>query len=190
MVHQANNPLNVLGFFSSVIIFVFWSLIFVVGFVFVILLARSKNEVLSKYIMSFFLVFTIALPIWYALPVNSPNNYYLSKDLNTRTYIAENSVLKFENSMYQEQKSLPPITTLPSMHVAWALLALYYLAKWSRKTLYFSIPWAAILIFSTVYLAQHYFVDVIMAILITIISIWLADYFYKTFNRKYQPELV
>jgi len=138
----------------------------------------------------------IALPLWYFFPANSPQNTYLNNVYNkqidssikelTDNYQPNKYLLSFHKEIGVEQGEIAPVTTMPSMHVAWTIVIIYYLFKFKRKTIYFTLPWAFFSILGTVYLAQHYFIDILVALLVALLAICLANCLVKIEKRYYQ----
>ena len=186
--HSSFNPLRGLfSFLSSAMILSFSSLGFVMVFTGLFFYFISKKKrIFRAYIISFAIVMLLSFPFWYFFPVNSPNNAYLAGSNLPAYYQPEKKVVQFEEAFRKEQEKDPPISTFPSMHVAWALIAVYYLAKFSKKTLFLSLPWAVLLIASTVYLAQHYLVDAFLSMFLVAATIPLANFLSKK-GDYYKP---
>ncbi len=170
--HIQENPLKkIFNFFEKFIIFSFDSLpiiMIAIGLFFYFL----KNKLFFKrYFVSICLALTISMPFWYFFPVNSPNNSYLATHKLPASYRPTKSVILFEKRIRDKQKESPPISTIPSMHVIWAILVVYYLLRFNKKSAFISIPWLIFLMISTVYLAQHYLFDVMLSILLSLLII-------------------
>ena len=71
-----------------------------------------------------------------------------------------------------------PTAAFPSSHVGVTIVMLLFLNQYFKKLLIYIIPFAIVLLFSTVYIKAHYAVDVFAGI----ISGWLI---YKTLNSIY-----
>jgi membrane-associated phospholipid phosphatase len=69
--------------------------------------------------------------------------------------------------------------TFPSMHFGILLIINYFAFKWSKKYLCFTLPLAAGLGLATLYLRQHYLVDLLGSFGIAYLSIQLALYVNK-----------
>jgi len=174
--HSQNNFLApLLRILAPAIIWCFQSLSLVMGVsMFVFYIVFSKED-FYKYIFAIFISCMIALPFWYFFPINSPNNYYLSTNPEIADYNPPKSVLELQRQIYNEQKENPPVSTFPSMHTTWAIFIVYYLYRNYKKTIWLTAPWLLLLILGTTYLAQHYFVDILLAIPLSAISIIIAN---------------
>ncbi len=183
-----HNPNNfyypILKFLTPAIIWCFQSLSLMMGITLFLFYLIFNKEDYYKYIFSMFIGSLIALPFWYLFPINSPNNFYLSQNPKISNYHPIKEVVDLQEQIHQDQKNNPPISTFPSMHTVWAICMVYYLGRNYKKTLFFSIPWLILLIIGTTYLAQHYFLDVLLAIPIAILSIISANIIQNSFNKK------
>ena len=183
--HSQNNffaPL--LRMIAPAIIWCFQSLSLMMGisiFVFYIIFSR---EDFYKYIFAIFISSMIALLFCYFFPINSPNNYYLSTNPEIADYNPPESVLELQKQIHNEQKENTPVSTFPSMHTTWAIFIVYYLYRNYKKTIWLTGPWLLLLILGTTYLAQHYFVDILLAIPLSVISIMIAGNIEDTIKEK------
>ena len=168
----------------------------IMGISWIIFYLAGQRKFFSQSIMAMSLVVMIALPLWYFFPANSPQNTYLNNVYNkqidssikelTDNYQPNKYLLSFHKEIGVEQGEIAPVTTMPSMHVAWTIVIIYYLFKFKRKTIYFTLPWAFFSILGTVYLAQHYFIDILVALLVALLAICLANCLVKIEKRYYQ----
>ena len=92
-------------------------------------------------------------------------------------------IINFGESIYP--KNIPNPETVaqrdafPSNHTIIILLITYLSAKFKSNSFYFYLPFAAVMIFSTVYMRYHYVVDLIGGFLIALISVVIANIVYK-----------
>jgi membrane-associated phospholipid phosphatase len=128
-------------------------------------------------VVSFFTAYAFGMFFWYYVPVNSPNNYFLSQDPQIEGYQPNDRVLDFEKAMRESQKEVTPISTFPSAHVMWGMQLVYFWARYNKKTLFIFAPWFLLMTLGTVFLAQHYAVDVLLAFPLGILSIWIGRSF-------------
>jgi len=112
----------------------------------------------------------------YDLPIEGPMQPYLEN------YDPQEEITVFLEGVRVRKASLGslPTTTMPSAHMAWAVLLVYYSYRAFRWLVFLSIPFVILSSIGTVLLAQHYFVDVPVGIAVAIFSIW----FVKHFNRS------
>ncbi len=168
--HTASNPLKPLfDFLAPLIIICFQGLSLLIGATLVFFAPNKK--IYPAFVISFFMTMGIGLFFWWVVPANSPNNYYLSADHSIPGYVPDRPVLVFEEDVREHQKKIPPISTFPSSHVNWGMQIVYFWAVYNRKTLFISVPWFLLMALGTVYLAQHYAVDVLLGIPLGVVSI-------------------
>jgi len=68
----------------------------------------------------------------------------------------------------------------PSGHTQMTIITMIYAVKFKSNTRWFLIPVGILLIFSTVYLRYHYFVDLLGGVLFMILTIVSGKYIYKS----------
>jgi len=175
---------------------------FMMGLIWVILYLSKNKELFYKYVIAMTLAVMIGLPIWMSYPANSPrhlNNIYNpqriirdynSVDIAVKEIVTNNKfdyrILNFQEDIGIGRDDVIPISTIPSMHVVWALLILYYLYKISKRTIFFTLPWNFFSTVGAVYLGQHYFMDVVIAFPVAIIAIYFANVLVKMEKKYYQ----
>lgn len=174
--------------YSYGLISVFMSLAFIIFF-----LAKNRKFI-TIYIISISLAVIISLPLWYILPSTSPHNIFVKKiytqnaqeNIKESTYNYQLTVLVFDftQMIKKQQEGSPPISTIPSMHVVWSIIIAYLTFKLNKKLSLIFIPWAIFSTIGTVYLAQHYFIDIIMSIPIAVISLGISKKLAR-FEKKY-----
>lgn len=179
-------PANPLRYLSPLFIYSFLGLSTMMGLAWLIFYFSGSRHLFSGYIIAMSLVTMLALPFWYFWPANSPQNRYLNnvyeKPINPSLekeidqYDPSIFVSNFLNWAGVESGGVAPISTMPSMHVAWSLIIVYYFFRFNKRTIYFILPWALFSIFGTVYLAQHYFIDILAALPLTILAILIAEW--------------
>lgn len=185
---------NLFRKFDGIILYCFGLISVFISLAFIIFYLAKNRKFLSMYIISISLAVLISLPIWYLLPSNSPQNAFiknvygkeLKEDIKESVvgYRPTNVVSEFQDKINNQQKTTPPISTMPSMHVAWAIIIAYLTFKLNKKLSLIFIPWAIFSTIGTVYLAQHYFIDIIVSIPIAVISLEIAKKLVR-FEKKY-----
>lgn len=178
--HTADNPFKLLfDFLSPLTICCFQGLSLLIGATMAFFM--NKRKIYPALVISFFMTTAVGLVFWWAVPANSPNNFYLSAEQSMLGYEPASSVSIFEEKVRNRQKELPPVSTFPSSHVQWGMQIVYYWAVYNRKTLFVSVPWFLLMFLGTVYLAQHYAVDILLGIPLGAISIASANFLAKRF---------
>jgi membrane-associated phospholipid phosphatase len=130
------------------------------------------------------------LPIWYAFPATTPRDaFWLNR--NTATYGED---IEIALNDYQPNKQLNsflnreglitipddtiPITSMPSMHIAWSTVVLYFSWIIGWPLLIFIIPYYILNFAATMFTLQHYAVDTIGGLLVAIIAILISKIIY------------
>ncbi len=176
-------------------IYSFLGLGIAMGIAWIVFYASGQKAFFSRYIMATVSAVMISLPLWFCFPANSPQNAYLNNVYNkeidislsgiTKNYNPGECIMDFHEGSGVEQGKTAPISTMPSMHVAWAIIIVYYFFKFKKRTIFLTLPWFFFSTFGTFYLAQHYFIDILVALPVAFISIWLAGILIKLEKKYY-----
>ena len=183
-----------LNFLAPIISWSFGLLGLMMGIALIVFWLCKSRPFFSKYIISMSLVLIIALPFWYYFPATSPSNayfanvynkkipYWIKVDLNK--YNFDNYFFNFSKKFSSNQ--VAPVSTFPSMHVAWAIIIFYLFFKLNKKTAFVFFPWCIFAILGTFCLAQHYFVDILLSFPLVLISILFSDLMVKIEKKYYK----
>ncbi len=186
--HDSSNGLKpFFDNFSLLIIIIYRSLPFLLGILFSLLFV-IKPQYFYKAFLSFVIMFLIGLPLWFFFPAVSPFDAYIYDvfEAPLPQYLQPalsgydpnvhlESFLRSIKDLNQESRAqFFAVTTMPSMHIAWAVLILFFGAALWRPLLVFLVPYFLINAFATVYLLQHYTIDIPAGLIVAIISIYLA----------------
>jgi len=174
------------------------------GITWIILYFNKERKLFSEYIIAMTLAVVIALPVWMIYPANSPrhlNNIYnpqrisqiynkVDEDINNTINGNELDVriFNFHENIGIGRDDVIPISTIPSMHVVWALLILYYLYRFNKRTIFLTLPWNFLSTFGAVYLGQHYFMDVIASFPVAIAVIFITNVLVKMEKKYYHND--
>lgn len=158
--------------------------------VFFFLLMADKH-LFRKFVLSFVLVGTLGIPVWFAVPALSPDEMYLQNI--TATEIPHAIADEIEPQMQKISAGLREmvdglagaysdhderfynVTSLPSMHAAWGAIAAFYAClAWPLLAVFF-VPWLAANTVSTVYTIQHYAVDAALGLAYALIVIVVVN---------------
>ncbi|MGI0090394.1 MAG: phosphatase PAP2 family protein [Nitrososphaerales archaeon] len=144
------------------------------------------KKVYSAYIYSLLLTSYLSLLTFVAMPTAPP--WYSG----VATNIVGNTVgpmSGFFNGIAQLSSLIESdkFAAFPSLHGAYALLFGYFMIKAKRKLGLVSVPVTAGILFSTVYLGQHYIIDLLGGALYAGFSIFVVE---KLLSRKGQPGIV
>ena len=77
-----------------------------------------------------------------------------------------------------------PTAAFPSSHVGISWIVIFWLYQNFKKSVKYFIPFVVLLMFSTVYIKAHYFVDVVAGFISAPIVFFLTFKFYKFLNHK------
>jgi membrane-associated phospholipid phosphatase len=122
--------------------------------------------------------------IFIIIPAEGPQFYFTFPD----NYIEAQGI--FGNLVKLIQKNgEAPTAAFPSSHVGISWIVIFWLYQNFRKSVKYFLPFVILLMFSTVYIKAHYFVDVVAGFLTAPIVFFLTFKFYKFLNRKLNVHL-
>lgn len=145
---------------------------------------RVFEEIAAVFCLSLILM----IFFWQIFPVLSPHDRFIDNVYHldvpqdiaeglAREYRPQPMIQSFLESIRDRKNEslggVMPTSTLPSAHVAWATLLVYYAFRVKKKSLIILFPIALFSTIGTVLFAQHYFVDVPGGILVMGLSIWI-----------------
>jgi hypothetical protein len=178
-------------FFDILIEYSYTWLGYALSLVGIILFILKRTVAMRRMIFAFLLSIVLAYPLFYLVPCQDPNNFFLR---NLRNHQLPADVLS-ERTAYSpsvrvtemiriieqsetdtQNDNAVPISCFPSSHALWAIFAVYFLATITAWSLIVSLPWLILLLLGGIYFAQHYVIDYLVAIPIAIICIVLAHY--------------
>ena len=117
--------------------------------------------------------------IFIIIPAEGPQFYFTFPD----NYIEAQGI--FGNAIKLIQKNgEAPTAAFPSSHVGISVIVIFWLYQNFRKSVKYFLPFVILLMFSTVYIKAHYFVDVVAGFLTAPIVFFLTFKFYKFLNHK------
>ena len=117
--------------------------------------------------------------IFIIIPAEGPQFYFPFPD----NYIEAQGI--FGNAIKLIQKNgEAPTAAFPSSHVGISWIVIFWLYQNFRKSVKYFLPFVILLMFSTVYIKAHYFVDVVAGFLTAPIVFFLTFKFYKFLNHK------
>lgn len=183
-----NNIKFIFDFLALPIIISYTKLAFLLNLLLAGLLILRPNY-FYKAFLSFFICFFISAPIWFYFPALSPFDSYINNiiimpansDIND--YISLYNPNKYLNMAFEKfslqnkgnGSSFFAVTSMPSMHIAWSVLILYFGYKFRKSFLLFFVPYFILNFIATIYLLQHYSIDTFFGLIVGIISIFLAE---------------
>ena len=136
----------------------------------------QKIEEFGFILISSFLLYYF---IFIIIPAEGPQFYFPFPD----NYIEAQGI--FGNAIKLIQKNgEAPTAAFPSSHVGISWIVIFWLYQNFRKSVKYFLPFVILLMFSTVYIKAHYFVDVVAGFLTAPIVFFLTFKFYKFLNHK------
>jgi membrane-associated phospholipid phosphatase len=137
---------------------------------------KEKGERMAFIIINSFMLYYM---IFTLLPVAGPQYYFQGTDTSVLNGYIFEPITKLIQHFGER-----PTGAFPSSHVSICLMLLYGSFQYYRKLLYAIVPISILLIFSTVYIRAHYFVDVIAGFTFTpiIYAISVMLYRFLTLN--------
>lgn len=150
-------------------------------------LAFLKITLLRGFYAQFLLVFLLGIPFWFAVPAISPDEFYrhdIFNIVNTKStppLVAAPATAALSDMLLKERVWSKPdighfaVTSFPSMHVAWSIIAAYALIRLWRPLAIPAFSWVLTNSISTVYTLQHYAVDAILGVALAVSCIALCN---------------
>ena len=136
----------------------------------------QKIEEFGFILISSFLLYYF---IFIIIPAEGPQFYFTFPD----NYIEAQGI--FGNAIKLIQKNgEAPTAAFPSSHVGISWIVIFWLYQNFRKSVKYFLPFVVLLMFSTVYIKAHYFVDVVAGFISAPIVFFLTFKFYKFLNHK------
>ena len=136
----------------------------------------QKIEEFGFILISSFLLYYF---IFIIIPAEGPQFYFTFPD----NHIEAQGI--FGNAIKLIQKNgEAPTAAFPSSHVGISWIVIFWLYQNFRKSVKYFLPFVVLLMFSTVYIKAHYFVDVVAGFISAPIVFFLTFKFYKFLNHK------
>lgn len=183
------------GWFYQIVVFSFkeLSLIAIIAAIYIFI----KNKLtFQEFSASFCLALFLMLPLWLIFPALSPQDRFIdnvyqlpvspviAKEL--KTYNPNHYIQQFliETRERKEAGKNPylPTSTMPSAHVAWAILVGYYLFRAKVAAGFIFTPLLVLSVLGTVFLAQHYFIDIVAGTIVSLLAIIIISFLTNSRN--------
>lgn len=177
---------------SVLLIAIYLSLGTVLAIVFIFALAINSKK-FYQMLLAFLFSIILSLPFWYFLPSLSPLEGYV--DNITKSSVSNkivSTILLYDpndelNNFFNHVRTVQAgmsgnfmaVTTMPSMHVAWATIALYFgVLTWAALA-YFLAPFYILTFIAAIYTMQHYAVDTFAGAFAAMAAIVIVNKFFK-----------
>ena len=180
-----SNPLRrFFDFLAPVFISSYLSLSLAICFILFVVLIKS-GRVTARVVFAFLLCPLISIPFWFAFPATSPLIAYqvpsayreVSDDISVELEDYQpNQYLERFFDYRVSQNAAGPITTVPSMHIAWVTVIVYYLVLAWKRMIIPGVIYVALVNIGAVFTLQHYFVDLLAGTLVAIFAIGIVRY--------------
>lgn len=183
---------------GKILIKTYTSLAILICFLFILHIA-TNHRIFVSMMIAFFLSMAFSAPFWYTFPALTPGERYIDNAITNNKLLPANiytavaayqpnqNILQFRKEIAEEKDKLgnkfADVTQLPSMHVAWALVALYFGFLAWRKLLYVLAPYFMFTVLATMYTLQHFGVDAIGGVLIGTVAIIVAESITKNLKK-------
>jgi len=117
-----------------------------------------NRQLFGKYTATMIITSYAALVTFVLLPTAPPwyQNVALNLYQSTGATVLPNS-LSASISMIESDQ----FAAFPSLHTAYAVIFAYFMIKLDRRLTYVAVPVTTLILFSTLYLGQHYLIDLI-----------------------------
>ena len=146
------------------------------AFLIIYLKIPQKIEELSFILIASFLLYYFTFIL---IPAEGPQFYFPFPE-NT---IEAKGIFGNMVKLIQKNGEVPT-AAFPSSHVGISWIVIFWLYQNFRKSVKYFIPFVVLLMFSTVYIKAHYFVDVVAGFISAPIVFFLTFKFYKFLNHK------
>jgi len=168
---------------------IIYSIFYLLPVILCIALMRKKKYLATDYaVFSVVYGFYLSYLGYFALPGIGPR-FTLHNFGNINNELPGLWVTGFLRDFLNTGESIPPGTQnpaavvqrdiFPSGHTMITLIVMYLSVKLKSRSRFFLLPVGALLIFSTVYLWYHYFIDLVGGLLFMMLSLWSGK---KVFN--------
>lgn len=151
-------------------------------------LSQRHYPLFRQFAAAFFVSTLLSFPGWLLTPALSPQDRFIDNvyqrpisseiALALDRYHPPPAVARFladvRQSKDRELGGIMPTSTMPSAHVAWAVLLVYYGYRALPLLSLITIPLALLSTLGTVLLAQHYVIDIPAGIVVAVFGILIA----------------
>lgn len=157
------------------------ALTLVVGVVLIFLFFYQRKKI-RVFILAFCINLFIALPLWYIFPALGPDAFYARRHTGPYELEVEKALDRYhpnrELALFidklQSSLEIPEVTAMPSMHAAWGVTAALF--AYGLNPLFGAAVWMWNVAsgIGSLYLLQHYIVDLLIGAVLAFISYFLA----------------
>ena len=154
------------AFYSDIVTDVstfFYSLHFALVAILAITLWYSREILFKRYVTALVISSYVSLMVFLLVPTSPPWYLGVAVDLLTKPAAVPSNLTPAINAVDNATKSFvsDKFAAFPSLHAAYAILFGFYMTKLKLSYGLFAIPITIGVLFSTLYLGQHYLIDLI-----------------------------
>ncbi|MDA4122581.1 MAG: phosphatase PAP2 family protein [Thaumarchaeota archaeon] len=133
-----------------------------------------NRKVFGKYITALALTSYLALVTFILIPTSPPWYQGVASDLfyGGTTSALPSGLLNFVSAFESDR-----FAAFPSLHAAYAVIFAYFVIKLDRRLAVVAVPVAGAILFSTLYLGQHYLLDLVAGVIYALIPCLIAERF-------------
>ncbi len=146
----------------------------------VVLLLNDQREKFDRTLFLILFCFYLSYIGYILMPALGPRftiNHLQTAEL--QGFIVAEPIQKFLNRLEGIKRD-----AFPSGHTAITLLVLYLAYRFERSYFWIFLPIVSALIFSTVYCRYHYVVDIIAGFGLTLLSIFMGEWYYEWWLKQ------
>ena len=186
---------------SAIIGFIITCFLGVAGIVIIpaLFVGYATPRVLRELIVAFCIGMLILIPIWLLVPAMSPQDRFIDNVYSlpvppeiaaaVATYHPQEEIAQFLKDVRVGKSQLPdmPTSTIPSAHMFWLGVACYYFFRSKKWLGWVTLPFLTASAMGTIFLAQHYFLDIIASIGVIALAVFLEKKITGRASRDYAP---
>jgi membrane-associated phospholipid phosphatase len=146
----------------------------------VLLFVKHQRKELDKSVFMILLCFYLSYIGYILFPALGPRFYLKSiQTVPLKGLLVADPIKDFLNKLEGIKRD-----AFPSGHTAVTVLVLYLAYRFQRRFFWICLPIVSALIFATVYCRYHYVVDVIAGLALTLLTIFLGEWYYRWWSKK------
>lgn len=148
----------------------------------------GRRSLFNRYAISMAITSYVALLFFVLMPSAPPWYQGVATNLVASSYTASSQATPAFLSWYLHLTSLiesDKFAAFPSLHTAYMILFCYFVTKFKPKLAIITFPLTFGVLFSTLYLGQHYLIDLIAGASLALASVVLAEMILKKYPNLF-----
>ena len=174
---------------SSAILFCYLKMTVVFSLV-LIALFLFRADRFRQYCLGFVMIMFLCIPGWAAVPATTPSEACRTNKLHLQVpidiaYETSDPIVHLNYKVTNLLRQLEPyqsnpaegryfITSIPSLHVAWGILIVWFGIELYSRSAILLLPWGVLNAIGALYSLQHYAVDAVAGFIVAIIAVYLV----------------